>query len=738
MASMKDSLSGVIESVIYQSQDDSYTVCELETDSGEPVTVVGSLPTVFEGMRINAYGEWGNHPTYGKQFRCEYYDEELPDNESDILRYLSAGNIKGIGPKTALRIVERYGTETFDVMEKHPEWLSEISGISKTKAAEIGERFLETAGARAVIMYCKNICSPTMSMKIYKKWGASAVDRIKNNPYSLCHSIQGIGFRKADELAHTIGIPIDSPDRVSAGITYILAEEARKGGHTCIEESLLVGYATDLLCIDPDTVYGVLRDMLRTGKVMIDGTDGVNFIYSPKYYKAEMIIAEKLLDLSVRCPVIEREDSIGFIATLEMTSGITFAEMQKSAIEAALENGVMILTGGPGTGKTTVTKALLQIFDSMGMECALAAPTGRAANRMSEATSHEAKTIHRLLETGFSPDAEDEHVFIRDEKNLLDEDVFIVDEVSMIDTLLMSSFIKAVKPGARVILIGDSDQLPSVGAGNVLGDLISSGRFHTVRLTEIFRQGEESLIVENAHMVNSGLLPKSGDANGDFFILKRHSDEDVSATVSDLFLRRLPKAYGDKVRKYIQVISPSKKGSAGTEEICRVLQSITNPSEPGKHEIIRGSSVLREGDRVMQVKNNYSIEWEKDGSEGCGVFNGDIGVIESIDNAAGEVTVNFDGRRATYTSTDLDELDLSYAITVHKSQGSEYPVVVIPVYGCAPMLLNRCLLYTAITRASKLCILVARDDCLSRMVSSDSHIKRCTGLIRKLYHAGIE
>lgn len=735
---MKDTVTGVVEAVIYQSPEGSYTVCELEDSTGEPVTMVGSMPMISEGMHIRAFGEWGNHPTYGRQFKCEYYEQEMPDSEGDILRYLSAGNIKGIGPKTAIRIVERYGTETFDVIENHPDWLSEISGISKAKAAQIAESFRENAGARAVIMYCRNICSPTQSMKIYKKWGTSAVERIKQNPYSLCHSIHGIGFRKADELAHSIGIPADSPDRIEAGILYILEEEARRGGHTCIPEETLLGYAEELLCVDGGRIKAVAAMMVDKKKLYTENFDGVSFVYSPRYHRAEHKIARKLCELSRLCPAISRDDVGEFIARLEMTTGITYADMQKTAISAALESGVMILTGGPGTGKTTVTKALLQIFDSMGMECALAAPTGRAANRMSEATSHEARTIHRLLETSFNADEDEDNVFLRDEDNHLDEDVFIVDEVSMIDTLLMESFLKAVKPGARVIFIGDSDQLPSVGAGNILADLIFSKCFRTVRLTEIHRQADASLIVKNAHAVNAGELPVSGDKSSDFFILRRGSDADVAATVTDLCLRRLPAAYGEDVVKNIQIISPSKKGAAGTEEICRILQTVLNPPHTEKRELIRGSTVFRVGDRVMQVRNNYSVEWVKDGFEGTGVFNGDVGIIEDIDTASGEFTVNFDGRRAAYGTTELDELELSYAITVHKSQGSEYPVVIIPVYGCAPMLLNRCLLYTAITRASKLCVIVARGDSLDRMVKNDSHAQRCTGLWRILHGYCVE
>lgn len=728
MGTMDEKITGVVDAVVYQSPDGSYTVCDLEDSSGELVTLVGSLPMISEGDTVTAYGRWDTHPTYGKQFRCEYYEQDMPSSEGDILRYLSAGNVKGIGPKTAIKIVEKYGTETFDVIENHPEWLAEMSGISKKKAAQIGESFRESAGARAVIMYCKNICSPSVSMRIYKKWGAAAVNKIKANPYTLCRDISGISFRKADELAHSMGLEPDSPERISAGIDFVLSEEARRGGHTCVPFGTLVAYASDLLALEPQTVSDAAETLISRLALSCEMLSDERVVYLPKYYKAENSIAESLLRLSALCPKIDAGDIGIFIDNLERSNGITFADMQRRAIAASMENGVMILTGGPGTGKTTITRAILSIFESMGQKCALAAPTGRAANRMSEATSHEAQTIHRLLETSFSAENDDESgVFLRDENNTLDEDVFIIDEVSMIDTLLMHSLLRAIKPGARVIFVGDSDQLPSVGAGNVLGDLIDSGCFCTVRLTEIFRQSGESLIVTNAHAVNHGIMPTSGGRESDFFILKRQSDADVAAAITDLCTRRLPMAYGEDIVSKIQVISPSKKGAAGTEEICRALQNALNPKSPDKREITRAGVTFREGDRVMQMRNNYTIEWEKDSTDGHGIFNGDIGVIEEIDTD-GAVTVNFDGKRAVYGQTELEELDLSYAITVHKSQGSEYPVVIIPVYGCHPMLLSKYLLYTAITRASRLVILVARPDSLQYMVSNSSHSKRSTGL----------
>ena len=728
MDSMDEKITGVVDAVVYQSPDGSYTVCDLEDSSGELVTLVGSLPMISEGDTVTAYGRWDTHPTYGRQFRCEYYEQDMPSNEGDILRYLSAGNVKGIGPKTAIKIVEKYGTETFDVIENHPEWLSEMSGISAKKAAQIGESFRESAGARAVIMYCRNICSPSVSMKIYKKWGAAAVNKIRANPYILCRDITGISFRKADELAHSMGLEADAPVRIFAGIDFVLAEEARRGGHTCVPFDTLVAFTADLLEIDSASVSEAIESRINDASLNCETLSGTRLVYLPKYFKAENGIAQSLLRIVAMCPRIDAGDIGIFIDNLERSSGITFAEMQRRAIASAMENGVMILTGGPGTGKTTITRAILSIFEGMGQKCALAAPTGRAANRMSEATSHEAQTIHRLLETSFSvEDGDESGVFLRDENNTLDEDVFIIDEVSMIDTLLMHSLLRAVKPGARVIFVGDSDQLPSVGAGNVLGDLIESGCFCTVRLTEIFRQSGESLIVTNAHAVNNGVMPTSGGRDSDFFILKRNSDAEVASAITDLCTRRLPTAYGDDIVQRLQVISPSKKGAAGTEEICRALQEALNPKSPEKREFSRAGVIFREGDRVMQMRNNYNIEWEKDGSEGHGIFNGDTGVIEKIETD-GDIVVNFDGKRALYGQTELEELDLSYAITVHKSQGSEYPVVIIPVYGCHPMLLSKYLLYTAITRASRLAILVARPDSLQYMVSNASHSRRSTGL----------
>lgn len=729
---MDEKVTGVVDAVVYQSPDGSYTVCELEDESGELVTLVGSLPMISEGESVTAYGRWDTHPTYGRQFRCEYYEQDMPSNEGDILRYLSAGNVKGIGPKTAIRIVEKYGTETFDVLENHPEWLSEISGISAKKAAAIGESFRENAGARAVIMYCKNICSPAVSMRIYKKWGASAVNRIKADPYTLCRNISGISFRKADELAHSMGLEPDSPARIAAGLEFVLSEEARRGGHTCVPFATLISFASELLCIDEDAIACAADNMISRGTFNCEISGNERLVYLPRYFKAETSIAKYLMRICSTCPKIDPGDVGAFITALEETGGITYADMQRRAIAAAMENGVMILTGGPGTGKTTITRAILSIFERMGQKCALAAPTGRAANRMSEATAHEAQTLHRLLETSFSADGgEETGVFLRDENNTLDEDVFIIDEVSMIDTLLMHSFIRAVKPGARVIFVGDSDQLQSVGAGNVLGDLIDSGCFCTVRLSEIFRQSGESLIVMNAHAVNNGIMPTSGGKDGDFFILQRQSDSDVASSVVDLCVRRLPAAYGNDAAARIQVISPSKKGVAGTDELCRALQGALNPPSPNKRELSRAGVIFREGDRVMQMRNNYNIEWEKDGADGHGIFNGDTGIILEIDQDGG-VKIDFDGKVALYDQSELEELELSYAITVHKSQGSEYPIVVIPVYGCHPMLLSKYLLYTAITRASRLVVLVARPDNLQYMVSNSSHSRRSTGLVHIL------
>ena len=722
----KETVTGTVDSVIFQSDETGYTVCEIEDENGYPVTLVGTMPYICEGDTITASGKWVNHPAYGKQFRVDIYEKTLPTGVSDILRYLSSGTVKGIGPKTAKKIVDQFGEDAFDVIENHHEWLSEIPGITPRKAADINSSFIEMSGARNVMMFCSDFFGSAQSMKIYKKWGNSAVDIIKNNPYSLCDSFSGIGFKTADNVAQSFGIDGDNAARVLAGISYTLESAAHNGGHTCLPMDSLVREAANVLSIEEDKIRSGISVGIKSGKLTMIAQPSGEYIYLDRYYVAEEYCAKKLKQVERSCPRIDAGDISSFIARVETESGIKYASLQREALAAALGGGVMILTGGPGTGKTTIIKGLLSIFDTIGLDVALCAPTGRAAKRVSESSGCEAKTVHRLLEMEHSDDREPR--FLRNQSCYLDEDVVIIDESSMLDILLTEALLKALKPGSRLIFIGDRDQLPSVGAGNVLSDLIDSGCFCTVCLTEVFRQSEESKIITNAHLINNGQMPVIDNRSKDFFFLSRRTDADIAATVADLISHRLPKAYGEELCAGIQVITPSRKGSAGTENLNILLQNTLNPKSPKKAEKQAHGITLRHGDRVMQIKNNYDLLWEKDGFDGYGIFNGDIGNITSITPSEDSLCVDFDGKSCDYDFTALDELEHAYAITVHKSQGSEYPVVIIPLYNCAPMLLTRNLLYTAVTRASKMVILVGKSEVLETMVNNDMHTTRYTCL----------
>ena len=553
---------------------------------------------------------------------------------------------------------------------------------------------------------------------------------VKGNTYLLCREIYGIGFEKADKLASDLGVSKDSEERIMSGIHYVIRYNEMQNGHVCLPIDKLTSSAASLLGVSEESANKAVSMLLKEGSVKYTVADGVKYVYSTYSYENEKYIASKLTFADMLCPAVSVDDIERFIMKEEKACGIQYAALQKKAIKLALENGVMILTGGPGTGKTTVVRALLDIFSSMGLKIALAAPTGRAAKRLSESTLHEAKTIHRLLEMSYEND--DEAVFNRDENNCLEENVIIVDEASMIDNSLMASLLKAVKPGARVIIIGDADQLPSVGAGNVLRDIIASERFATVSLTEIFRQAKQSLIITNAHDINSGKYPNISTKDNDFFYLDRRTDKDIALTVADLWKNRLPKSYGPDTVNNIQVISPSKKGEAGTDNLNVLLQNCLNPNAKGKKEYKFRDKIFREGDRVMQVRNNYDLEWERPDGNGFGIFNGDIGVIEEINYAEQCMEIVFDERRTVYDFTILDELEHAYAITVHKSQGSEYPIVIIPMYSAPPMLLTRNLLYTAVTRAQRMVILVGRSEVIERMVDNDRQSMRYTGLAVRL------
>ena len=724
-------LSGSIERVIYSNEENGYAVCDLGTTDNDLVTIQGILPYIAEGDGVTVYGKWVHNPKYGRQFAVERYERQLPADVNSILRYLASRAIKGIGPKMAQKIVAEFGVDTFDVMENHPDWLAQIPGISRNKAEEIAEDFRQKSGIRSAMMFFRDYFGAALTMRIYNRFGSSAVDRAKQNPYVLCDEVEGIGFEKADAMATQLGVATDSPARLSSGLAYVLRANATQNGHVCLPEDKLLAAAEQLLGGTQDQLRAALSALISSGRVKDNAWNGVTYLYERHAYDSEQYIATKLGMLDKLCVSIDVTDIHAFIDREERSHGIAYATLQRKAIFDALGSGVLLLTGGPGTGKTTVVRALLNIFESMDLKVALTAPTGRAAKRLSESTSHEAKTIHRLLEMEYGDtDSERGAHFRRDEDNLLDENVIIIDEASMVGNGLMCSLLKA---GARIVIIGDADQLPSVEAGNVLRDLIDSEAFSTVCLTEIFRQAQESLIVTNAHAINRGEMPRLDVKDNDFYYLRRESDRDIVMTVADLYKNRLPRTYGDMARGGIQVITPSRRGEGGTEHLNMVLQEVLNPAERGKKEYKFRDKTYREGDRVMQVKNNYDLCWERpDGSTGMGVFNGDIGEIEAINYATDCMEIRFDDRHVVYDFSLLEELEHAWAVTVHKSQGSEYPIVIIPLYNAPQMLLNRHLFYTAVTRAQSMVILVGRAEIVETMVHNHRQSMRYTGLAHRL------
>lgn len=722
-------IEGEIERVIYTNEENGYSICDMAvSDDEEIVTVVGIMPMIGVGDHLSVYGKWTHNPKYGRQFSVTQYERVMPADTASMLRYLASRAIKGIGPKTAQRIIDEFGEESFDVIENHPEWLASIKGISMKTALDASESFREQAGIRSAMMFFRDYFGVATTVKIYKQWGSSCVDIAKKNPYRLCNEIDGIGFERADALASGLGFQGDHTERIMSGLRYVLSQNGMQNGHVCLPREKLREDTERLLGVDREKTEEAISLLLKSGTLKYVLKDRIQMVYDAVSYDAEKYIAEKLILLDRMCASLNLQDIDRFIEREEEKSGMQYAFLQKRAISDALRYGVMLLTGGPGTGKTTVVRALIDIFDSMGYDIALAAPTGRAAKRLSEATSMEAKTIHRLLEMTY--ESAGGYTFQRNENDLLDEQVIIVDEASMIDNALMCALLKAIKPGARLVIIGDSDQLPSVGAGNVLRDILNSERFATVRLNEIFRQARESLIVTNAHAINRGEMPDLGVKDNDFFYLRRGSDSDIAATIADLCKNRLPKTYGEMARSGIQVIAPSRKGESGTENLNVLLQSMLNPSSAYLREYRFRDRLFREGDRVMQTRNNYDLLWGRayDDQTGYGIFNGDIGVIEEIRRNDNEMVILFDDRRVMYDCSLLEDLEHAYAITVHKSQGSEYPIVIIPMCSAASMLLSRNLLYTAVTRAKSMVILVGREEIVAQMVRNNRQAMRYTGL----------
>lgn len=728
-------IAGTVTDIIYQNPDNGYTVCEISNEDEGMFTATGYMPYLSVGESIELTGHWTEHPDYGEQFKADSYESVLPTDEAAILKYLSSGVIPGIGEATAKNLVAHFGSETLEIMLNSPSRLIEIKGISPKRAEKIASAFLELQSMQGVIIFLQqfNIGAST-AMRVQKVLGQHTVERIKENPYILTDMVDGIGFKTADEIAFFQGMPKNSPIRIRHGIKYLLMNAAYTGGHTYLPRQELVLEAAKRLEVTPDEAENGIAELVLSRAVYTEKAGNTERCMLAMFYSAENYVARRLASMTATAPKYQPEinDIEKIIADVETKSGIILAEEQKAAVLTAAENSCMVITGGPGTGKTTIIKTILRVMEELQQVIALAAPTGRAAKRMSEVTGCDAKTLHRLL--GMKPTGEAEAKFTHDENDPLEADVIIVDEASMIDILLANALLCAIKPGAKLILCGDADQLPSVGPGNVLRDIIASNAVPTISLKHIFRQAEESLIVVNAHKINHGEMPVLTEKMRDFFYLARQSPEIISQTVAELYKIRLPRTYGiDPVAK-VQVLSPSKKGAAGTVSLNRELQYAMNPPDMLKTEYRYGSTIFRVGDKVMQIKNDYDILWIRENGEvGSGIFNGDMGIIESMSLKDKTMKILFDDdKEVEYPFSNLDRLELAYAVTVHKSQGSEFSVVILPVCSFAPMLMYRNLLYTAVTRARDMVIIVGRAEDVGRMVSNNAQHTRFTGLCDKL------
>ncbi len=732
MAEKLDTVKGEVEDITYTNEINGYTVCVIDYE-GEMLTLVGTMPFLNCGETITAMGKFVNHPTFGRQFKVEHYEKELPATESSIISYLASGAIKGVGPVLARRIVDKFGGDTFDVLEKHPEYLEDVKGVTRKKAREIAEKFNEQFGMRNVMMYFNGIFGTSTAMKVYKKYGDASVDIIKRNPYILCEQIHGIGFERADAIAKQLGIDEHSHFRIESGMKYILKLNISRNGNCYLPMEKLIEETVRLLGVTKEEAESGLRAIGALGEVVIVKYGETLAVYMDFAYRAEKYCADKLKILSETSINIPDSKADRHIEACEAEMGITFAELQRHAIKSALDHGMLIITGGPGTGKTTVIRAMIKVFDSLGMDVLLAAPTGRAAKRMTNATEREARTIHRLLESGYTGDDAGNETFGRDEDNPLECDALIIDEISMCDIFLLSSLLRAVKPGTKLVFLGDSDQLPPVGAGDTLRDMLSSGVIPTVRLDEVFRQGDGSDIVINAHKINKGEMPSTDNKSSDFFFMKRNNAQELVELVCSLCSKRLVEAYKLDPFEDIQVITPSRKGFAGTVNLNAALQNVLNPASTMKLEKKVGDITYREGDKVMQIKNNYSQEWAyDDGRSGQGVYNGEIGIIERINTFEEYFDVSYDGRKVRYDLTQFDEIEHAYAVTIHKSQGSEYPCVIIPILDAPPGLLTRNMLYTAVTRAKSYAIIAGSIEKTDEMVQNNRQVYRYTGLCKML------
>lgn len=729
---------GFVEKIKFRNEENGYTVLTL-SDKNEEYILVGTFHYISEGEMIEAVGTMLEHPTYGEQLAVESYEIKAPADVTAMERYLASGAVKGIGAALAARIVRRFKADTFRIMEEEPERLSEVKGVSEKMAMAIAEQVEEKKEMRQAMMFLQNYgISMSLAVKIYQKYGAELYRIIKENPYRLADDIQGVGFRIADEIAEKVGIFTDSDFRIKSGVLYTLLQ-ATTNGHTYLPKKELLMMASELLKVDVNGIEKHLMDMQIDKRLVIKEIQGQYVVYSATYYYMELNVAKMLYDLNITAD-ISGESVKNKLRNIPEQQGISLDERQEQAVIEAAKNGLLILTGGPGTGKTTTINTLIRFFESEDMEILLAAPTGRAAKRMTEATGYEAKTIHRLLElTGALMEGESAGMrFERNEEYPLEADVLIIDEVSMVDIHLMYSLLKAVSVGTRLILVGDISQLPSVGPGNVLKDIIESAQFPVVQLTKIFRQASESDIVVNAHKINAGEIIDLNKKSKDFLFIKRdHPDAIINAMIT-LIQKKLPD-YVHANPSEIQLMTPMRKGALGVERLNGILQDFLNPADKNKAEKELGGITYRTGDKVMQIKNNYQIEWEVRNSygipyeSGTGIFNGDIGMIRDINLFAELVTVEFDdGKIVEYTFKQLEELDLAYAITIHKSQGSEYPAVIIPVHSGPRMLMTRNLIYTAVTRARSCVCLVGLETMFQDMVSNEMEQRRYSGLKERI------
>ncbi len=728
-------IRGTVLAVLFQNQENGYTVIRFTTEQQNTITVVGTIPLCTPGEKLAVTGHWEEHQIHGAQFHAEFLERVMPAGAQAIEQYLSSRVIKGIGPRTASRIVRLFGDETFEIMEQHPERLAEVPGISPQKARAIGASFQKQFGMRKLLEFLlKGGLPGELAMPLYKAYGDLAMEALNDDPYLLTEEYFGASFAVVDQFAVKNGVEAEDPRRVQSAAVYTLRHNLANG-HTFLPADKLCAAAATMISIDAETVRDTLEDLNMAGKLVVDTLRGITICYLPEYYEAETYVAGRMLEMAAQTPEVpDRLD--GTLAAVQREIGTEYAPDQREAILKAARSTVMLLTGGPGTGKTTTVNGILGLFDRLGIKTVLAAPTGRAANRMKELCGREAATIHRLLETQYDPES-GRLCFMHDESEPLKAEAVVVDETSMVDILLMDALLRALKPNCRLILVGDPDQLPSVGAGNLFSDLIRSGKIPTVRLTEIFRQARESLIIMNAHAINAGQMPELTVKNKDFFFLQRRDMQRTVDTIVDLCTRRLPQNM-DIPADQIQVLSPTRKTDAGTAALNIRLQAALNPPSIDKQEHKRGKTLFRVGDRVMQIKNNYDIMWKKTEGfgVGTGVFNGDVGKVTDIDLGEETMTVVFDDREVEYTFDLLGQLELAYAMTVHKSQGSEYRAVILSVSQANPYLLTRSILYTAVTRAKELLILVGDPAVVQQMVENNRQSRRYSGLKLRLEKDG--